>query len=113
RRSIRRKNEWAFLTPVPQIMAGPQALNRISAAGTLVGLDLPPAGRNVEVKPYAITRLTTDRLRTPAINDELGADVGGDLKYQITPNITADATINTDFAQVEIDEQQVNLTRFS
>lgn len=113
RRSIRRKNEWAYLTPVPQILAGPQALNRVSAGGTLVGLDLPPAGRNIELKPYAVSRLTTDRLRTPPISDEVGADVGGDLKYQITPNLTFDATANTDFAQVEIDEQQVNLTRFS
>src|SRR5512145_2026886 len=88
RRSVRRKNEWAYLTPVPQILAGPQALNRISAAGTLVGLDLPPAGRNIELKPYAVSRLTTDRLRTPAINDRTEGDVGGDLKYQITPNLT-------------------------
>jgi hypothetical protein len=113
RRSVRRKNEWAYLTPVPQILAGPQALNRVSAGGTLVGLDLPPAGRNIELKPYAVSRLTTDRLRTPVISDEIGGDVGGDAKYQITPNLTLDATVNTDFAQVEIDEQQVNLTRFS
>jgi hypothetical protein len=113
RRSVRRKNEWAYLTPVPQILAGPQALNRISSAGTLVGLDLPPAGRNIELKPYGITRVTTDRMRTPAINDRGEADVGGDLKYQVTPNLTFDATANTDFAQVEVDEQQVNLTRFN
>ncbi len=113
RRSVRRKNEWAYLTPVPQILAGPQALNRVSAGGTLVGLDLPPAGRNLELKPYAVSRLTTDRMRTPAIHDKMNGDVGGDLKYQITPNLTFDVTANTDFAQVEIDEQQVNLTRFS
>jgi hypothetical protein len=113
RRSVRRKNEWAYLTPVPQILAGPQALNRISSAGTLVGLDLPAAGRNIELKPYAVSRLTTDRARAQPINDDVGGDVGGDLKYQITPNFTFDATANTDFAQVEIDEQQVNLTRFS
>ena len=113
RRSVRRKNEWAYLTPVPQILAGPQALNRISSAGTLVGLDLPTAGRNIELKPYAVSRLTTDRLRTPPVSDEPDADIGGDVKFSITPNLTADFTANTDFAQVEIDEQQVNLTRFS
>jgi hypothetical protein len=113
RRSLRRRNEWAYLTPVPQILAGPQALNRVSAGGTLVGLDLPPSGRNIELKPYAVSRLTTDRLRTPPVNDRAEGDVGGDLKYQLTPNLTFDATVNTDFAQVEIDEQQVNLTRFS
>jgi len=113
RRSVRRKNEWAYLTPVPQNLAGPQALNRISSAGTLVGLDLPPAGKNLELKPYAVSRMTTDRLPTPPISNDVGAEFGGDVKYAITPSLTADFTLNTDFAQVEIDEQQVNLTRFS
>jgi uncharacterized protein DUF5916 len=113
RRSVRRKNEWAYLTPVPQNLAGPQALNRISSAGTLVALDLPPAGKNLELKPYAISRLTTDRLRDPALHNDLTADLGGDVKYGVTANLTADFTYNTDFAQVEIDEQQVNLTRFN
>jgi len=113
RRSVRRKNEWAYLTPVPQSLAGPQAFNRISAGGTLVGLDLPEVGKNLELKPYAVSRLTTDRVRTPPIARDLGSDVGGDVKYGLTPNLTADFTFNTDFAQVEIDEQQVNLTRFS
>ena len=113
RRAVRRKNEWAYLTPVPQNLAGPQALNRISAGGTLVGLDLPPAGRNLELKPYAISRLTTDRIQTPPLHNDLTGDAGGDVKYGLTANLTADVTYNTDFAQVEIDEQQVNLTRFN
>ncbi len=113
RRSIRRKNEWAYLSPVPTSMAGPQALNRVSAAGTLVGLDLPPASKNFELKPYAIGRSETDRLRVPSIANDLSAAFGGDVKYGVTANLTADFTFNTDFAQVEIDEQQVNLTRFS
>jgi hypothetical protein len=113
RRSIRHKNEWAYLTPVPRILAGPQALNRVSAGGTLVGLDLPEAGKNIELKPYVVSRLTTDHVRKPPVNDEVGTEIGGDIKYAVTPNLTADVTLNTDFAQVEIDEQQVNLTRFS
>src|SRR5712691_10011045 len=113
RRAVRRKNEWAYLTPVPQILAGPQAFNRISSGGTLVNLDLPPAGKNLELKPYAISRLTTDRLRTPPLRNDVTSDLGGDVKYGLTANLTADFTYNTDFAQVEIDEQQINLTRFS
>ncbi|HSA56704.1 MAG TPA: DUF5916 domain-containing protein, partial [Gemmatimonadaceae bacterium] len=113
RRAVRRRNEWGYLTPVPQSLAGPQALNRVSAGGTLVGLDLPPAGLNLELKPYVISRVETDRVRTPPISNDFGSAIGGDLKYSITPNLTADFTVNTDFAQVEIDEQQVNLTRFS
>ena len=113
RRAVRRKNEWGYLTMVPQNLAGPQALNRISSSGTLVGLDLPPAGRNLELKPYAISRLTTDRIQAPPLGNDLTGALGGDLKYGLTANLTADFTYNTDFAQVEIDEQQVNLTRFN
>jgi hypothetical protein len=113
RRSIRYKNEWTYLNPVPQNLAGPQAFNRISSGGTLVGLDLPPASRNLELKPYAISRVTTDRLRVPPVTNDFDPDLGGDVKYGVTANLTADFTVNTDFAQVEIDEQQVNLTRFS
>ncbi len=113
RRSIRHKNEWTYLTPVPRNLAGPQAFNRISAGGTLVGLDLPPASRNVEIKPYVVSKLTTDRVRKDPINNKFEPDIGGDAKYGVTANLTADFTANTDFAQVEIDEQQVNLTRFN
>lgn len=113
RRSIRHKNEWTYLNPVPPFLAGPQAMNRISAGGTVVGLDLPPAGNNLELKPYAIGGLSTNRLSDPVVDNDLTGDVGLDLKYGITANLTADVTYNTDFAQVEVDEQQVNLTRFS
>jgi hypothetical protein len=113
RRSIRRKNEWAYLSPVPQNLAGPMALNRVSSNGTLVGLDLPPAARNMEIKPYVLARSTTDTVQTPRLSNDVDALVGGDFKYGITANLTADLTVNTDFAQVEVDEQQVNLTRFS
>ena len=113
RRAIRHKNEWDYWTPVPRNMAGPQALNRVSVYGTVVGLDLPPAGRNVEIKPYALGRSTTDRLQKPPVSNDRDGQFGGDLKYGVTANLTADLTVNTDFAQVEIDEQQVNLTRFS
>jgi len=113
RRAVRRKNEWGYLTRIPQNLAGPQGLNRISSGGTLVGLDLPPAGKNLELKPYAISRLTTDRIQTPPLHNDLTGDLGGDVKYGLTANLTADFTYNTDFAQVEIDEQQVNLTRFN
>ena len=113
RRAVRRKNEWAYWTPVPRNVAGPQALNRVSMFGTVVGLDLPPAGRNIELKPYALGKMTTDRVTTPATLNDRDGSIGGDVKYGVTANLTADLTINTDFAQVEIDEQQVNLTRFN
>ena len=94
-------------------VSGGRGLALPSFSGTLVGLDLPPASRNLEIKPYAISRVTTDRTTTPAISNDFEGAIGGDLKYGVTANVTADFTVNTDFAQVEVDEQQVNLTRFS
>ena len=116
RRLIRRKNEWLYLTAIPASGVGAfagAALNRLSMAATLVGLELPSASRNVELKPYAISRLTTNRLAQPVISNEATGDVGFDAKYGVTASLTADFSYNTDFAQVEIDEQQVNLTRFN
>ena len=72
-----------------------------------------PASKNLELKPYAISKLETDVLRVPRRQQQLGPGAGGDVKYGVTANLTADLTINTDFAQVEVDEQQVNLTRFN
>ena len=113
RRSIRRKNEYSHLAFVPASSGGRQSINRVSAAADLVGLDLPPAGKNIELKPYATSSLTSDYTQTPGISNDVAGDLGGDLKLGITANITADLTYNTDFAQVEVDERQVNLTRFS
>ena len=113
RRSIRRKNEWAHLTALPAANGGPNSVFRISQAATLVGLDLPQQSANIDVKPYGIVTSTTDRLKNPQVNNDLTGSYGGDIKYGITANLTADVTIKTDFAQVEVDEQQLNLTRFS
>jgi len=116
RRVVRRLNEWSYLTAVPISAAGrngSQGILRVSEAGTLTGLRVPSGGRNVEVKPYALSRLTTDRATLPAVRNDLGAAGGLDVKYGLTQNLTADLTYHTDFAQVEGDEQQVNLTRFS
>jgi hypothetical protein len=111
-RIIRWKNERTYLTPVPRAAGGGPF--RISLGATLTGLETPPLSKNLEIKPYAIAGLTTDRTArpTPISNDRTG-DVGVDVKYGVTGSLTADFTVNTDFAQVEEDEQQVNLTRFN
>ena len=106
----RSKNEIMSLTKVPPAR-GAQAVQQASNAATMVGLQAPAAGRTLDLKPFATGNVTTDRLNDVA-NDP-GGKVGLDAKYSITQNITTDVTINTDFAQVEADEQQVNLTRFS
>ena len=110
RRISRWKNEVSFLSRVAD-GTGSGGILRISQAATLVGLQVPASGRTLDVKPYAISDVTTD-VPTTRRNDP-GADFGVDAKYTVTENLTADFTYNTDFAQVEADEQQVNLTRFS
>ena len=110
-RRIRWKNESTYLTPIP-ISAGP-GLFRMSAAATLTGVEVPSGNQTFEIKPYAIGSMATDVNAVPAISNEGDGDFGFDVKYGVTPSLTADFTYNTDFAQVEVDEQQVNLTRFS
>src|SRR3954447_23943302 len=75
--------------------------------------DRSAIAKNLEVKPYAISDVTTDLIGPPRRSNDLDGDVGFDLKYGVSQSVTADFTYNTDFAQVEADEQQVNLTRFS
>jgi hypothetical protein len=112
RRGIRWKNELAYLTPIPASQAQ-SGLFMWSLAATLDGIQAPEHTRRLEVRPYAATSLTTDRMARPTIANELSGDVGGEAKIGLTQNLSADLTVNTDFAQVEADEQQINLTRFS
>src|SRR5918993_4256343 len=113
RRVVRWKNEWSYLAQVPRALTTFRGLLKVSSAGTLTGLEAPTGTRTIEIKPYVLGSVSTDRTAQPAISGDSDANVGGDLKYGITQNLTADLTINTDFAQVEVDEQQVNLTRFN
>jgi hypothetical protein len=112
RRVSRWRNEVSYLNPIPAAF-GLRGHFQVSLAAPLVGLEAPPGSNTLEIKPYAISDLTSDLTATPVVSNDLGADAGVDLKYGITQNLTADLTVNTDFAQVEADEQQINLTRFS
>ena len=110
RRLIKHRNERSFLTPTPQAY-NRWGLLRLSNAATLVGLEAPAGSRRMELKPYAIGSQSHAPLRD--INEEWSGDVGADFKFGVTDGLTADVTWNTDFAQVEDDETQVNLSRFS
>ena len=105
-RNIRRKNERAFWAPIPRQFN----LYRLSLAGSLTGVQTP-ALKNLRITPYVLGNALESGV-IPADSEFLG-DVGGDLKYSLTPSLTLDATVNTDFAQVEVDDQQVNLDRFN
>ena len=111
-RRVASTNEISFLTPIPASLSW-AGTYKMSSAATLVGLQVPASGTRLEVKPYGISDVTTDLARAPDERTTTGGDVGFDVKYGVTQGLTADFTYNTDFAQVEVDEQQVNLTRFS
>ena len=112
RRTHKWKNEISFLSPVPAAI-GNAGLIRPSVSGTLVGVEVPSGSLNLELKPYAIAGLASEATVSPPISNDPSGDAGLDVKFGVTKNVTADLTVNTDFAQVEADEQQVNLTRFS
>ena len=105
-RNIRRKNEQVYLAAIPRGFD----IYRVSMAAKLTGLDLP-ARRDIKLIPYALGSANKD-YALPANQLDRKGDVGLDVKWGVTPNITMDFTVNTDFAQVEADEEQVNLTRF-
>jgi len=105
-RNIRRKNEEAYWAPIPRQFN----LYRVSIAGTVGGLQ-PPSFRNFKLIPYVLGEVNQIG-ETPAETDPDG-DAGIDVKYNLTPSLTLDGTYRTDFAQVEVDDQQVNLDRFN
>ena len=113
RRNNKWKNEISFLARIPAAFGIGRGSFAASLFPTLTGIDAPPGSKNLDVKPYAVADLTTDRSGSPAIVNDPDGHVGLDVKYGVTQSLTTDFTYNTDFAQVEADEQQINLTRFS
>lgn len=106
-RNIRKTNEIVYWAPLPIQFD----LKRLSLEGTLTGLNLK-APRNLKLIPYALGRVSKNFDERPA-ETKFQPEVGADIKYSITPAVTLDLTYNTDFAQVEVDQQQVNLDRFN
>ena len=104
-RRIRRRNEDSFWAPLPRIYD----LQRVSLAGTLAGLQGVRPGNDLRLKPYVLGSAG----ESASVDVGTDAQVGLDVKYGVTSGLTWDFTVNTDFSQVEADEQQVNLTRFS
>ena len=107
-RNIRRKNEQVFWAPIPK----GYDLTRVSLAGTMTGLGGVDHGMDLRITPYVLAGGRQDRAATAGLDGSGFNDVGLDLKYGVASGLTLDVTMNTDFAQVEVDEQQVNLTRF-
>ncbi len=107
-RRIRRTNEEAYWSPLPRLFL----IFKASLAGTLEGLEGIQPTSNLRIKPYISSSLS--QINQPAgIRNDWSGDGGLDVKYGLGSALTLDLTANTDFSQVEADEQQVNLTRFS
>jgi hypothetical protein len=105
-RTVRRKNEESLWTGYGRN----QGLYNLSSAGMLVGIEDASQGVGLDIKPYVIgTHADAPGSGRP---QSFTATAGGDLFYNLTPQLKANLTINTDFAQTEVDDRQVNLTRF-
>ena len=108
-REIARKQEIAAWNEAPKTYGG-LAKYRTAYFGTLEGLEGISPSRHLELLPYVLpgASYVLSTKETESV-----FEAGLDFKYGVTPNLTADLTVNTDFAQVEADQEQVNLTRFS
>jgi hypothetical protein len=104
-RRVRRTNEDAHWVPLERRYR----MTRVSQAGTLTGIDKISSGRNFKIKPYVVFNAS----KPEDLPRDFKGNAGLDLKYGLTKAMTLDVTYRTDFSQVEVDQQQVNLTRFS
>lgn len=105
-RVVRRTNEVATWSPVPRQFTH----YHVGYAGTLGGVAGVAEGRHLRVTPFAVAQAGRESARPRRSSD---ADGGADLKWAVTPSLVVDASYRTDFAQVEADQVQINLTRFS
>ncbi len=108
-REIRRKNEKTFWSYIPRGL-GMNGKYRVSLFGKMVGLKGLTKGKNLEAIPY-VNGGETKGFSDQRSSTEL--DGGMDIRYRITGNLRADFSYNTDFAQVEADQEVVNVTRFN
>ena len=105
-RNISKRSETSYWANLPLGFD----IKRLSLAGKMTGINLK-SPKNLKMIPYALTQVAKDK--TISKINSSRADFGGDIKYSLTPGLTLDLTYNTDFAQVEVDDQQVNLDRFN
>jgi len=107
KRNIRRKNEQVYWSAIPQAYD----LTRVSLAGNIVGMEDLSRGMDLRVKPFLVAGGSRKQTVAQTKNASHG-DVGLDLKYGVTAGLNLDITVNTDFAQAEVDDERINLTRF-
>lgn len=106
-RVIRRKNETVLWSGYRRS----QGIERPQDAGRLTGLTEISQGIGLEVVPYGITK-NNKEFTGGDFETSTTADAGLDINYSITPSLKASLTLNTDFAEAEVDQRRINLTRF-
>jgi len=106
-RTVRRKNEESLWSG----WLRNQGLQRLTAAGQLTGIRDISMGRGIDVKPYLLGAVESFPGRgDSSVHEDVG--IGVDVFYSPTPSLRTNFTVNTDFAQTELDQRLVNLTRF-
>ena len=112
-RTIRRKNEESYWTGWDRN----NNLQRMNNGGVLEGISDVSQGKGIMVQPYAIGKFQEapgpPNTGTNVVNPNIKGTFGGDIIYSITPKLKSTFTFNTDFAETEVDQRQVNLTRFN
>jgi len=112
RRIVLAKNEWSYATVIPPEWAS-QGIGKFSSHAELRGLTIARRTLNAEVSPYLLGGAVHTQCGSDGCAAQARRDVGLDAKYAVASNLTLDLTYNTDFSQVEADEQQINFTRFN
>ncbi|KAA2218676.1 DUF5916 domain-containing protein [Maribacter flavus] len=108
-RLARRDYEKTVFPAIPQSFSE----NRMTYAAKLTGLEVPPPSANIRVEPYALYQYDENKSGDILTNKLSDPKVGGDVKWAINPNAVLDLTINTDFAQADVDRAVNNLERFN
>jgi len=109
RRNIKRKNEEVAWSNYRRDFT----FEQVSQAGHLEGLGQIPRGFTYRIKPYVLLGLSRSLPEFGGASTHNESDVGLEVfKYRLSPNLTLDLTVNPDFAETEVDDPQINVTRF-
>ncbi len=104
-RNIRSRNEKTSAPPIPRVFT----IYRMAYQGVLEGIRAPAPSNNIQLNPYGLAQ----RLDETGAASTTDYEFGGELKWAISQSTVLDLTVNTDFAQADVDRQVVNLDRFS
>lgn len=108
-RNIRKYNEYTVLPTVPRAFTP----YRMAYEAILTNISPPKPTANIQLNPYFLTDAFTRKDGENPQENGINPKTGGELKWAISPSTVLDVTLNTDFAQADVDRQVVNLSRYS